>query len=86
MNKTFVGFIFLLFLVGGVVSCQRSSSPYPYSLRYADSLMEISPERTLAIFVNLMFLLIQRVTGHTLAYCSRRLLIKICFLFFHVTL
>lgn len=48
MNKTFVGFIFLLFLVGGVVSCQRSSSPYPYSLRYADSLMEISPERTLA--------------------------------------
>ena len=22
MNKTFVGFIFLLFLVGGVVSCQ----------------------------------------------------------------
>ena len=48
MNKSFVGFIFLLFLVGGVVSCQRSSSPYPYSLRYADSLMEISPERTLA--------------------------------------
>lgn len=48
MNKTFVGFIFLLFLMGGVVSCQRSSSPYPYSLRYADSLMEISPERTLA--------------------------------------
>ena len=48
MNKTFVGFIFLLFLVSGVVSCQRSSSPYPYSLRYADSLMEISPERTLA--------------------------------------
>ena len=48
MNKTFVGFIFLLFLVGGVVSCQRSSSPYPYSLGYADSLMEISPERTLA--------------------------------------
>ena len=48
MNKTFVGFIFLLFLVGGVVSCQRSSSPYPYSLRYADSLMEISPERTFA--------------------------------------
>ena len=48
MNKTFVGFIFLLFLVGGVASCQRSSSPYPYSLRYADSLMEISPERTLA--------------------------------------
>lgn len=48
MNKTFGGFIFLLFLVGGVVSCQRSSSPYPYSLRYADSLMEISPERTLA--------------------------------------
>lgn len=48
MNKTFVGFIFLLFLVGGVVSCQRSSSPYPYSLRYADSLMEIAPERTLA--------------------------------------
>ena len=48
MNKTFVGFIFLLFLVGRVVSCQRSSSPYPYSLRYADSLMEISPERTLA--------------------------------------
>lgn len=48
MNKTFVGFIFLLFLVGGVVSCQRSSSPYPYFLRYADSLMEISPERTLA--------------------------------------
>ena len=37
-----------MFLVGGVVSCQRSSSPYPYSLRYADSLMEISPERTLA--------------------------------------
>lgn len=48
MNKTFVGFIFLLSLVSGVVSCQRSSSPYPYSLRYADSLMEISPERTLA--------------------------------------
>ena len=47
MNKTFVGFIFLLSLVSGVVSCQRSSSPYPYSLRYADSLMEISPERTL---------------------------------------
>ena len=48
MNKTFVGFIFLLSLVSGVVSCQRSSSPYPYSLRYAESLMEISPERTLA--------------------------------------
>ena len=48
MKKTFVGFIFLLSLVSGVVSCQRSSSPYPYSLRYADSLMEISPERTLA--------------------------------------
>lgn len=48
MNKTFVGFIFLLSLVSGAVSCQRSSSPYPYSLRYADSLMEISPERTLA--------------------------------------
>ena len=48
MSKTFVGFIFLLSLVSGVVSCQRSSSPYPYSLRYADSLMEISPERTLA--------------------------------------
>ena len=48
MNKTFVGFIFLLSLVSGVVSCQRSSSPYPYSLRYADSLMEIFPERTLA--------------------------------------
>lgn len=48
MNKTFVGFIFLLSLVSGVVSCQRSSLPYPYSLRYADSLMEISPERTLA--------------------------------------
>ena len=48
MNKTFVGFIFLLSLVSGVVSCQRSSSPYPYSLRYAEALMEISPERTLA--------------------------------------
>lgn len=48
MNKTFVGLIFLLSLVSGIVSCQRSSSLYPYSLRYADSLMEISPERTLA--------------------------------------
>ncbi|QRP87867.1 hypothetical protein I6J55_13015 [Bacteroides fragilis] len=87
MNKTFVGFIFLLFLVGGVVSCQRSSSPYPYSLRYADSLMEISPERTLAYLRKLdVSTYSAGVTGHTLAYCSRRLLIKICFLFFHVTL
>ena len=47
MNKAFPTLILLLSLVGVLISCQHSSSAYPSSLRYADSLMEISPDHIL---------------------------------------
>lgn len=68
MNKAFPTLILLLSLVGVLISCQHSSSAYPSSLRYADSLMEISPDHILNYLGELNVSAYSKMIGSILVY------------------
>lgn len=68
MNKASPSLVLLLSLVGILISCQDSSSVYSSSLRYADSLMEVSPDHVLNYLHEFNDLHIQKMIGSILVY------------------